>query len=228
MSETDAMERGIVRGGRPLIIGLTGPIGCGKSTVAGWLGELGGAVIDADELAREVTAPGQPALNAIRDRFGDDVFQSSGALDRAALGAVVFDDEAALRDLEAIVHPGVRTLVEERFERAAREGDPFIVVEAIKLIEGGLAARCDEVWLIECSASVQRDRLVGRGMDAADADRRLAAQGSDLAERLAPHATRRVDTSGTQEDVRESVEDALADVLAPRFAGPIWGPVERP
>ncbi len=81
-----------MRGGRPVVIGLTGPIGCGKSTVAAMLGELGGAVVDADALAREVTAPGQPALNAIRDRFGDDVFEGSGALDRAALGDVVFSD----------------------------------------------------------------------------------------------------------------------------------------
>jgi dephospho-CoA kinase len=222
------MDQAIIRGGRPLIIGLTGPIGCGKSTVATWLGELGGAVVDADALAREVTAPGQPALNAIRDRFGADVFETSGALDRAALGAVVFSDASALQDLEAIVHPGVRSLVEERLERAARDGDPFVVVEAIKLVEGGLAARCDEVWLIECGPEIQRERLIGRGLDAADAERRLATQGTDLAARLAEHATRRLDTSGTKEDVRESVEDALADVLAPRFAGPIWGPVERP
>lgn len=227
MSETEATEQGVVHGGGPLIIGLTGPIGCGKSTVGSWLGELGGAVIDADALTREVTMPGQPALNAIRHRFGGGVFEESGALDRAALGQIVFADAAALRDLESIVHPGVRALVEERLERASREGDPFVVVEAIKLVEGGLAARCDEVWLIECAPDVQRERLARRGMDAADVERRLATQGSDLAERLAQHATRRIDTGGTQEDVRECVEDALADVLAPRFAGPIWGPVER-
>jgi len=227
MIETEVQEQGILHGGRPFVVGLTGPIGCGKSTVASWLGELGGAVIDADALAREVTAPGQPALNAIRDRFGDGVFESSGALDREALGAIVFPDAAALRDLEAIIHPGVRKLVEERFERATRDGDPFVVVEAIKLVEGGLAERCDEVWLIECSERAQRERLTTRGLDPADIERRLSAQGSDLAERLAPHATRRLDTSGTRKDVRERVEDALADVLAPRFAGPIWGPVER-
>jgi dephospho-CoA kinase len=188
---------------------------------------LGGAVIDADALARDVTAPGQPALNAVRDRFGEAVFESSGALDRSALGAIVFSDPAALRDLESIVHPGVRSLVEERLERASREGDPFVVVEAIKLIEGGLAARCDEVWLIECPDQVQRERLVGRGLAAEDIERRLATQGSDLAEQLAVSASRRFDTSGTKGNIRERVEDALADVLAPRFAGPIWGPVER-
>jgi len=228
MNEDEPMGEAAMRSDGPVIIGLTGPIGCGKSTVASMLGELGGAVVDADALAREVTAPGRPALKAIRDRFGDRVFEGSGALDRAALGDVVFSDEGALRDLEAIVHPHVRTLVEERFDRAARDGDPFVVVEAIKLVEGGLAARCDEVWLIECPPQVQRERLAGRGMDPADAERRLAAQGTELAQRLAPHASRRFDTSGMKEDLRERIEDALAEVLAPRFAGPIWGPVERP
>jgi len=221
------MEQAHGQGGDPAIIGLTGPIGCGKTTVAGLLGELGATVIDADALARDVTAPGQPVLDAIRARFGDDVFARSGVLDRAALGAVVFSDPEALRDLEAIVHPGVRSLVEERFERARRDGDPFVVVEAIKLVEGGLAERCDEVWLIECPVGVQRDRLAGRGMAATDIERRLKTQGPDLADRLAPHADRRIDTSGSMESVRERVEDALADVLAPRFAGPLLGPVER-
>ena len=209
------------------IIGLTGPIGCGKSTVAAMLGQLGGVVIDADALTREVMAPGQPALEAIRARFGDGVFERSGALDRAALGAIVFEDEAALHDLEAIVHPGVRSLVEARIERAQRDGDPFVVVEAIKLIEGGLAARCDETWLIDCPPDVQRERLAGRGMTPADIERRLAAQGADLAERLAAGADRRIHTDDTKEKIRERVEDTLADVLAPRFAGPLFGPVDR-
>ena len=150
-------------GSGPAIIGLTGPIGCGKTTVGSMLAELGGAFIDADALARTVTAPGQPALRALRERFGDSVFETSGALDRAALGRIVFEDPAALADLEAIVHPGVRALLEERLERARREGDPFVVVEAIKLIEGGLAQRCDEVWVVECPADVQRRRLAERG-----------------------------------------------------------------
>lgn len=211
----------------PVVIGLTGPIGCGKSTVARMLADLGGSVIDADELAREVTAPGEPALSAIRSRFGDGVFEVSGALDRAALATLVFADARALRDLEAIVHPHVRARVEALLERARTEGAPFVVIEAIKLIEGGLARRCREVWVIDCSAADQRGRLLARGLPEADMERRLAAQGPDLAERLARRADRRIVTSGSLERVRERVEDALADVLAPVFPGLPIGPVER-
>jgi dephospho-CoA kinase len=102
-----------------------------------------------------------------------------------------------------------------------------VVIEAIQLVEGGLAERCREVWLIDCPIDVQRSRLTARGMEATDIERRLATQGRDLAERLAAHADRRIDTAGSLESVRECVEDALADVLLPEFTGLPWGPVER-
>ncbi len=207
-------------GSRPPIIGLTGPIGCGKSTVGRMLVELGGSVIDADDLARRATGKGVPALSAIRQRFGDDVFAADGSLDRAALAAVVFDDREALADLERIVHPEVRRLVNAELERAAAEEAPFVAVEAIKLVEGGLAERCDEVWLIECDPATQRHRLAQRGSTPDDVERRLAAQGTDLAERLAKTLderdarVRRFSTDGSLAEVRASVEDALADLLA--------------
>jgi dephospho-CoA kinase len=215
------------QGSLPVVIGLTGPIGCGKSTVAAMLADLGGVVIDADALAREVTSPGEPAVAAIRQRFGDAVVSAAGVVDRAALATIVFADADALRDLEAIVHPGVRAGIESRLERSRREGDPFVAIEAIKLVESGLSERCDEVWLIDCTPATQRQRLLGRGMDVADVERRLTIQGSDLAARLAPAADRRLDTSGSRESLRECVEDALAEVLAPRFSGLPFGPVER-
>ncbi len=204
---------------KPFLIGLTGPIGCGKSTVAAMLGELGATIIDADATARAATAPGESALPAIRARFGDAVFGWDGSLDRAGLARVVFDDAAALADLEAIVHPEVRRRIETALEAAREAGALLVVVEAIKLVEGGLAERCDEVWLVECSEPDQRSRLAMRGMASDEAARRIRAQGADLVERLVPHAARRIDASGHQGQTRERVEDALADALAPLLLG---------
>jgi len=203
---------------RPLLIGLTGPIGCGKSKVGQVLGELGGTVIDADVLARAASAPGGPALGQIRERFGGAVFDASGELDRAALAAVVFDDAAALADLEKIVHPHVRQMVLAELEAARRDNVPFVALEAIKLVEGGLADQCDEVWLVECSEATQRSRLAHRGATADDIERRLATQGENLAARLegmlgGRAGIRHISTEGTLDETRAKVEDALADAL---------------
>lgn len=203
----------------PFLIGLTGPIGCGKSTVAAMLSELGATVIDADQLARAATAPGEPTLPAIRQRFGHAVFTADGSLDRAALARVVFGDPAALADLEGIVHPEVRRLVVASLEAAREAGALMVVVEAIKLVEGGLAERCDEVWLVACGESDQRSRLALRGMEPDEVSRRIASQGDDLIARLEPHGTRWIDTSGSPDQTRQRVEDALADALAPLLLG---------
>ena len=198
---------------RALRIGLTGPIGCGKSTVAGWLALSGAVVVDADAVARAVTAPGEPAHEAVLARFGDAVRRADGTLDRAALARLVFLDEAALRDLEAIVHPAVRPRILAALEAADQARAPAVVIEAIKLVEGGLAALCDEVWLVTCDPAAQRARLAGRGMAAEDAEQRIAAQG-DLAERLRPHATRVLETDGTPDEVEAATAAFLAAALA--------------
>jgi dephospho-CoA kinase len=212
---------------RPFLIGLTGPIGCGKSTVGRMLAGLGGYLIDADEVARTVTDQDARTLSAIRARFGDGVFRGDGSLDRSALARVVFSDESALRDLESFVHPEVRRRVRERLVSPAATDAPFVALEAIKLVEGGLAAECDEVWLVECPAEAQRARLTARGLASDDIDRRLAAQ-TDIVERLAPVATRRIDNSGSVDDTRERVENALADALAPVLhAFPISDAIQR-
>ena len=200
---------------RALRIGLTGPIGCGKSTVAGWLAARGAVAVDADAVARAVTAPGEPAHEAVLARFGDPVRGADGALDRAALARLVFADAAALRDLEAIVHPAVRPHILAAIEAADRAGAPAVVVEAIKLVEGGLAALCDEVWLVTCDPGAQRARLAGRGMAPADARRRVAAQG-DLVGRLRPHATRVLATDGAPGEVEARAAALLARALAGR------------
>ena len=194
---------------RTVRIGLTGPIGCGKSTVARWLAAVPGVVaIDADSLARDVLAPGSPALAAVAARFGADLIDAEGLLDRAALGRIVFGDADALRDLEAIVHPAVRPRIVGAISAAQNAHAPAVVIEAIKLVEGGLAALCDEVWLVTCDPADQLARLERRGDAAADARQRIAAQG-DLVERLTPAATRVLDTSGDEDQARDATLAAL-------------------
>lgn len=198
---------------RTVVIGLTGPIGCGKSTVAGWLAELGATVIDADVVAREVVEPGQPALADVLAAFGPDVAAPDGALDRAALGRIVFSDPEALARLESIVHPAVRPRILERIAAANLAGAPALAIEAIKLVEGGLAELCDEVWLVLCEATMQRERLAGRGADPADTEARIAAQ-SDIVDRLLPAATRVIDTSGAVSEARAIVKAAWEEATA--------------
>ncbi len=194
-------------------IGITGPIGCGKSTVAGWLGERPGVVvIDADVVVRGIVEPGMPTLDAIVERFGPEALADDGTLDRARLGRIVFGDATALADLEAITGPPARARIMRAIEAAESEGATAVVIEAIRLLDGGLAAVCDEVWLVTCDPDTQLERVVQRGSDAADAERRIAAQG-DLTARLRPAATRIIDTSGPQDAVRQTAERLLSEVL---------------
>jgi dephospho-CoA kinase len=212
LGELGLTRRGGRGSGRSLRIGLTGPIGCGKSTVAGWLAEDGAVVVDADEVAREVTAPGEPALAEIADRFGPELVRADGSLDRATLARIVFADDERLRELESIVHPAVRPRILAAVEAADEAGAPIVAIEAIRLVESGLAALCDEVWLVACDPDAQRARLAGRGDEQADAERRIAAQ-DRLVDRLRPFATRVIDTSGSPAEARDGV------VAAARAAG---------
>jgi dephospho-CoA kinase len=198
---------------RTVRIGITGPIGCGKTEVTRWLAELGVSVVDADAVARAVTAPGHPTHDLVLRRFGPAVTAPDGTLDRAALGRLVFADPALLHELESIVHPAVRPEILARIEAAERAGAPAVALEVIKLVEGGLAALCDEVWVVTCDPAVQRERLLGRGMAAADADQRIAAQ-AGLAERLRPAATWILDTSEPAAQTRARVVARLGEVIA--------------
>jgi dephospho-CoA kinase len=197
---------------RTVRIGITGPIGCGKSTVSGWLAAWGAFVVDADAVARAVVEPGEPALARVVERFGDAVRAPDGTLDRAALARIVFADPVALGDLEAIVHPAVRPRVLAAIEAAETVGAPAVVIEAIKLVESGLAALCDETWLVTCTPDEQRARLAARGVAPDDAARRIAAQGN-MAALLAPALTRTLDTSGDLVTAEERAADAYAAAL---------------
>jgi dephospho-CoA kinase len=196
-----------------LRIGLTGPIGCGKSTVAGWLAEAGAATIDADRLAREVVAPGTAGFDAVVATFGPEVVAADGGLDRAALGRIVFGDAEALRRLEAIVHPAVRPRILEAMRSADAAGAPVVVLEAIRVVEAGYLDLLDELWLVTCDGAAQRARLAARGLSQEVAEQRIAAQ-ADLVERAARVATRVIETSGDPTATRRSVEAALASARA--------------
>ena len=200
---------------RTIRIGITGPIGCGKSQVARWLAEDGAVVVDADVVARDVTAPGTAGHAAILRRFGPPVTADDGTVDRTALGRLVFADPASLRALEAIVHPEVRPRILAAIEEAEARQAPAVVVEAIKLVEGGLAGLCDEVWLVTCNPASQRERLLGRGMGETDAAQRMEAQ-AGMVDRLQPVATRVLDTSGGEDETRASIHGALEAAIAAR------------
>jgi dephospho-CoA kinase len=207
-----ALRRGTLETRVPLI-GLIGPIGCGKSTVAGWLAARGAAVIDADALTREIMAPGTPVADAIVARFGAQYRRPDGSLDRAALGRLVFADPVRLGELESIVHPAVADLLEGSIRTADSRGPAAIVLEAIKLIEAGHAPWCDEIWLVICDPETQLVRLTGRGMDEPDARQRIAAQAASLALWRAA-ATRTIRTDGPRDAVERAVEAALQEAVA--------------
>jgi dephospho-CoA kinase len=198
---------------KTLLIGLIGPIGAGKSTVAGWLAERGVVIVDADRLTRELMAPGTPVTSAVFTRFGEKFRLPDGSLDRHALGRMVFSDPESLAALESIVHPAIN----ERLARIVREtgdkGPRAMALEAVKLVEAGHAAHCDEVWLITCEPATQLARLVGRGMSEADARQRIDAQAHSLPLWRAA-ATRTIGTDGPRDQVEASVGEVLERLLA--------------
>lgn len=192
-------------------IGLTGGIGAGKSVVAARLAELGAIVVDADQLARDVVRPGQPALAEVVARFGAQVLDPSGGLDRAGLARIVFADPDALAALNAIMHPRIAQAAAGRMRRAAEEGAAVVVYDMPLLVENGLAGEYDAVVVVTAQPQVRLGRLVGRGMSRTDAIARMANQASER-QRLAV-ADHVIDNSGPLPATLEQV-DRLWPVLA--------------
>ncbi|MBD8012959.1 dephospho-CoA kinase [Microbacterium sp. NPDC077391] len=190
------------------LIALTGGIASGKSTIAARLAEHGATVIDADAIVREVQQPGGAVLEAIADAFGAEMIAADGSLDRAALGARVFGDEAALQRLNAIVHPAVRAESQRRFDAAFAADPAVVVVYDVPLL---VEARVDDPWdlivVADAPAEVRVQRMTRlRGMSEDDARRRIGAQVSDEERRAIADVV--IDTSGSVEHTLEQV-DAL-------------------
>mgnify|MGYP001214769986 CR=1 FL=1 len=192
-------------------IGLTGGIASGKSTVAAMLSELGAVIVDGDLIAREVVARGTPGLAEVVAAFGPGILTREGELNRPALGAIVFADEAARRRLESLIHPRIAARAAELVS-SAPEG-ALVIEDMPLLVEGGMQARFDEVIVVDVPEELQVQRMCeDRGMTPADAHARMAAQAS-RAERLAA-ATVVIANTGTLEELRARVEQVYGDLVA--------------
>jgi dephospho-CoA kinase len=197
-----------------LLVGLTGGIASGKSTVSRQLAGLGCHVIDADVLAREVVAPGEPALRAIAEAFGREVLRPDGSLDRERVAGLIFADPEKRRRLEAITHPAIRERRAAVLEALAAGGfDGIVVQDAALLIEVGAHAQVDRLLVVYAEPAVQRERLMRRdGLDAAEAERRIASQ-MPLAEKvkLAHYV---IDNSDSPDETAAQVRAVHAALLA--------------
>jgi dephospho-CoA kinase len=199
-----------------LRVGLTGGIGCGKTTVARMMADFGCHVLNADKMAHAVIAPGQPAYDEVRREFGERVVAADGKIDRARLADVVFADPKRLAALNAIVHPRVLRELDRELERLSRS-DPqgVAVVEAALLIEARYHESLDRLVLVSCSHQQQLERLTnpafGRGMSRQQAEQRIAAQMPLEQKRKLAHEE--IDCSGSLDHTRKQVQKLVEKLI---------------
>jgi dephospho-CoA kinase len=198
------------------IIGLTGGIASGKTSVALMLERLGAAVVDADLLAREVVQPGEEALDKIAAAFGDGVLNGDGSLNRAALAEIVFSDPAARRVLESITHPAIRDRADQKLAILREQGVPAVFYVAPLLIEAGNSARVDEIWVVYLDRESQLSRLMVRdSLDRDAALRRIASQMPMEEKRKLGRVV--IDNSGTRDELEAQVRRLWSEeIAAPR------------
>lgn len=200
------------------LVGLTGGIGSGKSTVAAMLADHGAEVIDADRLAREVVEPGTAGFDEVIERFGDEVVAADGGLDRARLAEIVFADEAARSDLNAIVHPRVGDRIASRLAQFSAEDEGIVVVDVPLLVEVGAERGYTAIVVVTAPEEIRAQRVVdSRGLSPEQARARIRSQASDD-ERLAV-ATHVVDNSGDLDALRRQVDAVWHDLVARARAG---------
>ena len=194
------------------LLGLTGNIACGKSSVGELLARRHAAdYVDADRVVHSLYAAGTQETRAIAERFGAALLQADGTIDRRRLGDIVMADPAALKDLETLLDPGIRRAIEARIASSPAE---VVVLDAIRLIEGGLYLRCNAVWVVVCERDLQVARLqVTRNLSAAQAELRVAAQ-TPVDNKLR-HAHAVITNSGTREELESQVAAAWDHTVRP-------------
>jgi len=196
------------------MVGLTGGVGAGKSAVSALLAGHGAIVIDADAIAREVVAPGTEGYDAVVARFGPGVVAPDGSLDRSAIAAIVFADEAARKDLNAIVHPLVGRRSAEVMSAVPK--DAIVVYDVPLLVEGGLSEGFDCVVVVEADTQIRLARLADRGLPERDARARMAAQASDEQRRAVAHEV--ISNNGSRETLAGQVTALWRRLVARRDA----------
>jgi dephospho-CoA kinase len=194
------------------VIGLTGGIATGKSSVARFFQKKGALVIDADQLAREAVEPGSRGLAEVVAAFGSGVLTPDGRLDRKRLGALVFSDSARRSQLEGIVHPEIRRLAEERIASAAEAGQRVIFYMAPLLIEAGVTDRVGEVWVVTVRPEVQLERLVLRDGISREQAQRMVDSQMPLADKE-KYGRVVIDNSGTPEETNRRLAEIWADEI---------------
>lgn len=193
-----------------LLVGLTGGIGAGKSTVAGLLADHGAVILDADQVARDVVEPDQPAFQALVQEFGPEIVGPDGRLDRAAVAAKAFATPEGKAALDAITHPAIHAEFGKRMSEAP--ADAIVVMDVPLLVESGTAAErgYEVVIVVEAPEHLRLDRLEGRGLDRTDAEARMRAQATDEQRRAV--ATHLIDNGADHESLTTQVEALWSDL----------------
>ncbi|MBO4299372.1 MAG: dephospho-CoA kinase [Clostridia bacterium] len=196
---------------KPYVVGITGGIATGKTAATDFLAEQGALVLDADVESRALTAENGEALPMIREKFGDDVFNEDGTLNRRALGDIVFASEEKRHALEGILHPMIQHSLIQKIRQAGQDGVPFLFLSVPLLFETGMDALCDETWCLTLDPAEQLDRVIERdGLSRSEAEARIKSQMS--LEEKASRANVLIRTNRSMDATRAELAGLLRDL----------------
>lgn len=192
------------------VIGLTGNIGCGKSSVARFLQKLGAGFIDADKVGHDIYNPGTPGWEAVAEAFGREILDEKGRVDRNKLSHIVFNNPDNLKKLNEMLHPLIRREVENALDQFRRQGKDIAVIEAILLVEAGWRDMVDQLWVVAAPRDITLKRLKGRGLSESEALARMARQ--PKAEERSRYADAIIHNDGNLDDLKTQVEKLWQEI----------------